>query len=90
MSACNLANSAIKIREQVFSAPTSINELHAGFRVAVNSPHLTDRPERRRVDVHDDLSARAAVNRTGCRRNIRPGSGRGSSRKEKAVWMGGD
>jgi len=34
-----------QIREQVFSAPASINELYAGFRVAVNSPHFTDRPE---------------------------------------------
>jgi hypothetical protein len=80
-----------RIREQVFSAPTSINELYAGFRVAVNSPHLTDRPERRRVDVHDDLSARAAFNRHG-------GVGASSAqaqvedlpRKEKGRWMGGD
>lgn len=64
MGACNLANSAI--RSASWSFPSLLKSMmYDGFRVAVNCPHLNEGPERRRVDVHDDFSARAAFNRQG-------------------------
>jgi hypothetical protein len=60
MGACNLANSAS------WSFPSLLKSMmYDGFRVAVNCPHFNERPERRRVDAHDNFSARAAFNRQG-------------------------